>query len=124
MRAELGHQRGRSAGAGVTRAGAAGNSTRLAHAPPPRFPGSRGVETQGGRPCPQEEGGEGRAYTPPVRPQGLSWGLRPAQGLCSAGCGLNCPALPAVVSPGEPCWALWGEGGSESRCGGCPPPRG
>ena len=133
VRAKLGHLRGRSAGAGVVRAGAAGNSTRLGHAPPPRC---RGLHP--GSPPPGEAGSAprrkaGRAGlttlhpAPKARLSGPAPGRTspaPSQGFCSAGCGLICPALPAVVSPGEPCWALRGEGGSEPRCGGCPPPRG
>lgn len=87
----------------------------------PLLPGSQTRRPRGGRltapPRPAEEGREGGASTPPLRPQGpSSWGLRPP--LRGPGCGPICPALAAVVSPGEPCWALWGEGGSEARCGG------
>lgn len=108
VRAKLGHLRGRSAGAGVVRAGAAGNSTRLSHAPPPRcrglHPGSPPTPPPGGRLRPQEEGGEGGAYNPPPRPQGPSFWASPRKDVSSP--------LSRVLL----CW-VWTDLPSTARCG-------
>ena len=101
---QAGPPEGRSAGLGVIKAGAAGNSTSLGHAPPPRCP-----------PRPRRKAGRAGTTALHSAPRPVFLGSRaPLRG---SGCGPICPAMAGAVSPGEPCWALWGGGGSESRCG-------